>query len=69
MSGPISACRAELRLVGCSPGQRCRRLDEIVAVGRSDEPVHSVADVLHAIQAGSMPESYPEVFEAHLALF
>lgn len=28
-----------------------RWLDEIVAVGRADEPVHSVADVLHAIQA------------------
>ncbi|CAE7267658.1 unnamed protein product [Symbiodinium sp. CCMP2456] len=28
-----------------------RWLDEIVAVGRTDEPVHSVADVLHAIQA------------------
>ena len=30
------------------------RLDEIVAVGRADEPVHSVADVLHAIQASSL---------------
>eukprot|EP00439_Symbiodinium_sp_Y106_P071767 s470_g12.t10 len=28
-----------------------RWLDEIVAVGRADEPVRSVADVLHAIQA------------------
>ena len=42
--------------VSSTLGRQCAvtdglRLDEIVAVGRADEPVRSVADVLHAIQA------------------